>query len=197
MTGSDSRISLKIHKKKVVTKIGLPAEIRTEGRSVLNRVLSSHLDDEMLKVLEETINIAAIRFLEREGLSDINMKDMRAQRTYDQFLRKVCLHMDPESPIENKYLLDAVKTGKVDISDVASMTPILMHPTAWAKQYEDQLVEARVVAEGGVKKAATKILTCSQCLGKKVTFEEKQDRSADEAMTIHAECSDCAHKWTQ
>jgi DNA-directed RNA polymerase subunit M/transcription elongation factor TFIIS len=193
---SDTRISLKINKKKSVTKT-TGSDVREKGIKILGKFLNLPASD--LKELEETINSATVQLLEREGLTDMN--GLTAQRTYDQFLRKICLHLNPDSPVQNKYLFGAVKDGNINVADIATMSPIFMYPEAWSKQYGDQLLEAENVAVG-VKKAAAKILTCAKCLAagrnaKNVEYSEKQDRSADEAMTIHAHCLGCNAKWKQ
>jgi len=202
MTTMDNtaRINLRINKKKSSAKTSdVSSHIRDKGRTILSDVLSG-LDQQSLTDLEMSINDATIKTLEREGLIDINMNDIRAQRTYDQFLRKVCLHLNPNSPVDNTYLLQAVKGGSVKLTNVATMTPIMLHPQSWSKQSADQILEAERVADG-VKKAAARILTCNKCLAsgndaKNVIYKEEQNRSADEAMTIHAECRTCGSKWT-
>lgn len=194
------KINLKIAKKHTIRKTsGLPNDVRTKGRQILNDILSTHLDSDRILRLEDSIHQATIHFLEQEGLTDVNMSDHRAQRTYDQFLRKVCLHLDPNSPIQNDYLLNTINSGDIDIEKVATMSPIFMHPVAWAKQYEAQQLEAQHVAEG-VKKAAGTIITCQKCKAngqeyKNVVYEEVQTRSADEAQTIIAHCNNCGEKW--
>lgn len=55
---------------------------------VLKNKLGQYLDNEQLKSLEQAIN-----------------KAVEGQCTYDQYLRNCWLHIDPESPVQNKTLL--------------------------------------------------------------------------------------------
>lgn len=194
----ESRINLQIQKKDTT---GVPEAIRSKGKALLVKRLSEHLTAEQLDLLEQECNNSTIKSLRKQGLGDINMNDLRVQRTYNHIIIKCCQHLDPKSPQQNTYLLQAVKDGRVRIIDIPSMSPIMLDPIAWEKQYNAQMVEARQVAEG-TKKARARILTCNRCLAsnrdaKNVEYEEKQDRSADEAATIHAQCNTCGFKWTQ
>jgi DNA-directed RNA polymerase subunit M/transcription elongation factor TFIIS len=153
--------------------------LRTRGREILNRKLGSLLDPESLDMLEE-------------GIVD---EESTGRATYDQILGKVCLHLNPNSSVKNTYLLEQVKSGQIDIRDVASMSPIDMHPQAWAKQSIAIQLETEQVA-GGVKKAVTGIIKCKKC-GSKTSYNEVQTRSCDEAATVTVHCPKCNTKWTQ
>jgi DNA-directed RNA polymerase subunit M/transcription elongation factor TFIIS len=41
------------------------------------------------------------------------------------------------------------------------------------------------------------ILECPKCHSMKTSYTQKQDRSADEPMTVHAVCGACRHRWRQ
>jgi DNA-directed RNA polymerase subunit M/transcription elongation factor TFIIS len=189
-----TRISLKINKKTVV---GLPTELRKKYRAVLQSRLGNHLTDIQLDILEDHINQAAMKCLSKKGLSNINMNDMRAHQAYGLIFKRVCTHLDPASPVNNTYLLNAVLNDEITIESVPTMSPMELHPRVWDKQTRQQIVEARQVINGNTNVASTKLLTCGKCHASEATYEEKQDRSADEAMTIHATCQKCGHVWTQ
>ena len=93
--------------------------------------------------------------------------------------------------------MNAVNNGEVSLDSIPTMNPIIMHPVAWRKQNEDRIVEAQQVAGGNTNLATTRLLKCGKCNKNNVRYRESQDRSADEAATIHAECIECNNVWTQ
>ena len=156
-----------------------PASSASKGRAILEKKLGDLLDADSLDILERSIADEAAS----------------GRSTYDQTLSKVCLHLNPNSSIKNTHLLEKVKSGQIDIRDVASMSPIDMHPQAWAKQSIAIHLETEQVA-GGVKKAVTGIIKCKKC-GSKTSYDEVQTRSCDEAATVTVHCPKCNTKWTQ
>lgn len=195
-------IRVNIQKKKSFAKTELPRAIRDTGLKKLESKLSTYFETSALNILEESIHNETLKSLTREGLTEINMNDLRVQRTYDQILRRVCLHLNPDSPVKNNHLLEMVKNKHVKLAEIVSMSPIFMHPIAWAKQYEDQKLEAQQVAEGVKKAIGNTLIKCNECIKNgvdptNVTYTESQDNSADEPMTIHAECLTCSRRWKQ
>lgn len=209
MDTDSGRISLSIHKKGATAKaLSVPQEVRTKGEAILRTKLSTHLDAGQIKTLEQAINKETFKSLHSEGLVDINPNDQRVQRTYDQYLRKCCLHIDPNSPVQNRTLLLRLQQGDengdgITVSDVVKTSPVLLHPVSWAKQYEAQALEARQVADGGAKAAKTKIYKCNKCMNANRNYRnvaikrEEQRRSGDEPMSVDLHCNECGFEWTQ
>jgi len=210
MDTDSRRISLQIHKKAPAKALSVPQEVRTKGEAILTAKLGKHLDVGQLKNLEQAINKETFKNLHTEGLVDINPNDQRVQRTYDQYLRKTCLHIDPDSPVQNKTLLPRLLQADTDdsgdgitVSDVVTISPVLLHPESWAKQYEAQALEARQVADGGAKAAKTKIYKCNKCMNANRNYRnvaikhEEQRRGGDEPMSVDLLCNECGFKWTQ
>lgn len=187
---------------KIKTKVGVPKTTSERGREILTDKLQAHLDIDQINDLESSISDTVSRFLTREGISQ---HDKRAVRIYDQYLRKVCIHLDPESPINKSKgasdVLEQIQSGQINIGDIPRMSILSLDPKAWEKQLATQQAEALQIG-GAKRKAAAGILECIACKKagreyKNVQYREKQDRSADEAATIHAECNTCGKKWTQ
>lgn len=204
MDTDSRRINLHINKKAATKPPSVPQEIRTKGEAILKNKLSSYLDLDQLKELEQSINKETFKSLEHEGLMDINPNDQRVQRTYDQYLRKSCLHIDPESPVQNKTLLIRLQQADgITVADVVTISPVLLHPVSWAKQYEVQALEARQVADGGAKAAKTKIYKCNKCMNAGRNYRnvaikrEEQRRGGDEPMSVDLVCNECGFQWTQ
>lgn len=186
-------MKIKIQKKQTDKPHSLPSEIRAQGMKILeNKLKFSKIE---LEKLEASINKETFNILDKEGLPDLNMHDLRAQRVYDQILRKVCIHLDPDSPVNNTYLLDTVDRGLISLEEIPRLSPLKLHPESWKRQVDNQQVEAMQVA-AGTKRAESSIIKCGKC-GGNATYTESQKRSADEAMDIDAECVKCGHKWTQ
>lgn len=160
--------------------------VQSRGKSVLEQKLGHLLDAESLHTLEIAID-------EEVKMQLGDCPD--GGQLYDQILCKVCLHLNPNSSVKNTYLLDQVISGNIDIKDVPAMSPIDMHPHAWAKQSTAMKLETEQVA-GGVKTAVTGIIKCKKC-GGKTSYNEVQNRSCDEAATVTVHCPTCNTKWTQ
>lgn len=189
---AETKTRINIQRTKQTLDRSVPAEIRAKGKKILKEQLSSEFSEEQLNVLENSINGETNNVLRTQNLLEINMNDLRVQRIYDQLLRKLCLHLSTLSPIENDHLLKFVKDGKVELGSVIKMNPIFMYPKGWSKQYENQIVEAQQVAEGNTNVAVSKLIKCGKC-GSPVSYEEKQNRSADEAADVFAKCLKCHH----
>ena len=52
-----------------------------------------------------------------------------------------------------------------------------------------------MVSDKGAATAFTLAICCRKCKSAKITFNQKQTRSADEAMTVFCQCSDCLYRW--
>lgn len=192
MAETETKTRINIQRSKKTSDRSVPNEIRAKGKKILQEQLGSDFSAEQLTILENSINKETNNVLRLENLDETNMNDLRVQRIYDQLLRKLCLHLSPQSPIENDHLLKFIKDGKVKLDSVIKMSPIFMYPEGWAKQFENQMVEARQVAEGNTNVAVSKLIKCGKC-GSPVSYEEKQNRSADEAADVFAKCLNCGH----
>lgn len=188
----ENRVVLKIQKKDRLGDVSLPNATRKIGLRILNNKIGNLFQPMDITILEKSINDATVSLLAEEGLSVVDMLDQRAQRSYDQLLRSVCVHLDPDSPVNNRYLLNEVKQGNIALSDVPKMNVIDMDPEAWSKQRSMLEVVAEQVAGGRTNVATTTQIRCPKC-NSPVRYEEKQMKSADEAMDIEAECIKCGH----
>lgn len=52
-----------------------------------------------------------------------------------------------------------------------------------------------MTSDASATTAFTVAITCRKCKSSKITFNQKQTRSADEAMTVFCQCSDCSYRW--
>jgi DNA-directed RNA polymerase subunit M/transcription elongation factor TFIIS len=165
-------------------------EIRTRAREILTTKIGQYFSEKNLQELEDHIHLAAIKCMEKKCITD--RLDRTFQRSYDQILKNMCIHLNPEAYIKNTYLLEAVKSGVFTLDQLPYMNIIDLNPKAWDKQLQTRQAETLHVTEGPAV-ATTTLIKC-KC-GSGVKYTEEQTRSADEAMTIKAECVACGNRF--
>ena len=98
----------------------------------------------------------------------------------------------------------------IQLTDLAMASPEIAARTQQLKSEIEQEVKAERAAEeffdttendddddDDASSASQKnaFLQCRACKSKRVLFEQKQTRSADEAMTVFCQCMDCGKRW--
>jgi transcription elongation factor S-II len=102
----------------------------------------------------------------------------------------------PGSYIENKYLLNEVQKGKLQINEIAALSPYSMNNDLWKDYIHRQQQREKSQLEGN-KAMATDQFLCGRCHKRECTYYEMQTRSADEPMTIFITCLNCGKHWRQ
>lgn len=102
--------------------------IRAKGLNILKSKLDTILSSDQIKELEEEINDHALSQL-RYGDADV-----QAHYQYDETLRKVCLHLNPDMSVRNDYLLEQIRNGKMSLASVVALDPVFLHPKSWNDQ---------------------------------------------------------------
>jgi DNA-directed RNA polymerase subunit M/transcription elongation factor TFIIS len=98
-----------------------------------------------------------------------------------------------DNDINNTWFIEQMNNETIKCSDAVNLTPPEMFPTRWKS-----LVEKRLYAVDktlGEPESTTDIYWCGQCHRNKCTYFERQDRCADEPMTVHITCCFCGHRW--
>lgn len=165
----------------------LPETIRRGARSILQKKLGDLFMNEELSRLESHAHAASATEMNRTGVTD--PLDGRFKKAYYDLLSRICLNLDPNAHLGNTYLLQAVKSGEVELERVPYMSRMEMFPAAWESQIKKREAETQHVAKGPVV-ATTNLIKCPKCR-KGMSYVEEQTRSADESMTIKAECIEC------
>ena len=165
--------------------------IRRRALDIFVRKFSNVFSTAELESLEEATYVAAIECMSRYNISD---SDTRVTNRYNMSVQSICLNLDPESPARNGYLLPAILEGRVKLADVPSMTPMEINPKDWAKQIINKVAETQLLVEGPTNIVTTTLIKCGRCKSG-VRYQEVQRRSADEAMTIEAECIKCGNRF--
>lgn len=112
-----------------------------------------------------------------------------AEQIYEQKLDEILCNLNPK---ENHSLLELIKSGSVDASQIAFLKPEELNP----EQYE-QIIKKREIEE--MKKSdkkTTDAFKCSKCHERKCSVEQKQTRSGDEPITTFVTCNECGHSWS-
>ena len=108
--------------------------------------------------------------------------------------RQIVDNLDPESYIQNPELKGRVTSGSVSCTDLATMTPQEMFPDAWIKLINDK--KSRDEKEFSLTASAlTDKYKCRRCSSRKITFYERQTRSADEGTSSFFTCLSCGNQW--
>jgi len=90
------------------------------------------------------------------------------------------------------YLIEAIKTNKIDPLKIAMMRPNELNPD----KYEKILKKKELEEFKKNTQATSSVYKCPKCKEKKSVVTEKQTRSADEPSTLFIECKSCGHTRT-
>ena len=90
-------------------------------------------------------------------------------------------------------LIQQLNSGTITPQGLLSLEPHQFDASNW----KNVLANRKYIAEQANKEniATTNDYKCGRCGRRKCTYFERQDRSADEPMTIHITCCHCGHKW--
>ena len=113
---------------------------------------------------------------------------------YVNKIRSVYSNLKENSYLNNKRLIERLKSKEFLPHQLAEMTQIHIFPEHWKSYLDDKFKREKAVQEN-VQDAATDQFKCSRCKQKKCTYDEVQTRSADESMTIFITCLTCGKRW--
>jgi DNA-directed RNA polymerase subunit M/transcription elongation factor TFIIS len=74
------------------------------------------------------------------------------------------------------------------------MTPDVLFPEKWRSIIDQELLRNKVAYEITEVSMTDKVI-CGKCKKNKISYYEKQIRSADEPMTAFFRCISCGHRW--
>jgi DNA-directed RNA polymerase subunit M/transcription elongation factor TFIIS len=98
-----------------------------------------------------------------------------------------------DNEINNVELIDKVNNGSISIDKLVELKPEEMHNERWRVLLEKKKADMEKLTKD--PEATTDLFWCSRCHRNKCIYFERQDRSADEPMTIHITCCYCGKKW--
>ena len=103
-------------------------------------------------------------------------------------------NLDKNNKIGNKNFVKRVKSGEIDLTKIAFMTPQQIFPEKWKKLQDRKKASDNYLYCKQLAPVTDKYY-CGRCHKNKCTSYEVQLRSSDEPMSTLVECLECGHNW--
>lgn len=168
--------------------------IRTNTVSVLQTLGLSELEAKDLEIgiFNSSIDYASCNKIALSWMSEL------FQEVYCAKARSIYANLKEDSYIGNKRLKERLKDREFMPHDIPFITKETMYPELWEPIVEKERLRSKEAYE--MKQAAmTDQIQCGHCVKKgwkgRITYYEKQIRSADEPITTFYKCHTCGHKW--
>jgi DNA-directed RNA polymerase subunit M/transcription elongation factor TFIIS len=108
--------------------------------------------------------------------------------------RSLYANLKESSYVGNNDLRVRLKDGVFKPHEIANMTPDVLFPDKWRSIIEQELARNKIAYEITEVSMTDKVI-CGKCKKNKISYYEKQIRSADEPMTAFFRCISCGHRW--
>ena len=96
--------------------------------------------------------------------------------------------------LENKTLLQLVKSGSISPKNLAYMTHQEMQPDKWEALIQLKIKRDKSKYDTQIE-AMTDTFKCRKCKSNKCSYYQLQTRSADEPATTYVSCIECGNRW--
>lgn len=142
--------------------------------------ISELLDEKYAKKIEESVYNFSKEYTED------NETPFLLESVYsDKFNEIINLLINKKSA----FLIQAIKSNKIDASKIANMRPDELNPDKY-----DKILKKKELEEfKKTNQATSSIYKCPKCKERKSTITQKQTRSADEPATLYIECKSCGY----
>ena len=97
--------------------------------------------------------------------------------------------------INNVRFIEGINNGTIGLKKAVYMSPQEMHPDRWKVLLDKK--ESNIDKATKDPEATTDMFRCGRCHRNRCKYFERQDRSADEPMTLHITCCNCGNYWKQ
>jgi DNA-directed RNA polymerase subunit M/transcription elongation factor TFIIS len=143
-------------------------------------------------VFNATIDYASANKIPLHWMSDV------FQEAYMCKARCMFANLSQNAYIQNTHLMDRLKDREFLPHELPFITRESMFPEVWSSIIEKERLRSKEAYE--VRHVAmTDQIKCGNCIKKgwkaKITYYEKQIRSADEPITTFYKCQTCGHRW--
>ena len=118
------------------------------------------------------------------------------EHIYETKVRQIVGNLLPSAYIENKKLLEELRSKKYTIEQICFLDTYTMCNDRWRDYIHRRAQREKRLLEGN-KAMATDQFFCKNCHKRECTYYEMQTRSADEPMTIFITCINCGKHWRQ
>jgi len=112
---------------------------------------------------------------------------------YTTIARHIIENLKSNNEINNIELIDKVNGGHITVEQLVELSPEEMYTDRWQTLIEKKILDATKLTSD--PEATSELFWCSRCHRNKTTYFQRQDRCADEPMTIHITCCHCGHRW--
>lgn len=175
---------------KISTYVEFPAVARNIERSIYNYAVQR--TREVSRTSDNTkLNPEKAKAIEYRNSQTSTWECRGFKNRYKHKL----LHLLTE--FKRGHLVESLKTGKLQIRDLANYTPEVLNPngpyaqTAFQIKAKDLAMEASRAKEENYEG----LFKCGKCKSTKTSYYQMQTRSADEPMTTFVTCTGCGNKW--
>lgn len=108
--------------------------------------------------------------------------------------RSLYANLKKDSYVGNTQLIERLRDNVFKPHEVAVMKPDVLFPDKWKTIIDQELMRNKIAYEITEVSMTDKII-CGKCKKNKISYYEKQIRSADEPMTAFFRCISCGHRW--
>lgn len=170
------------------------AHLRDSVVQVLSTLGLSELEAKDLEIgiFNSTIDYASSNKISLSWFSEL------FQEAYLAKSRSIYANLSKDSYIGNPRLQDRLHDKEFMPHDLPFITKESMFPEMWDPIMEKERIRSKEAYELK-QNAMTDQIKCGHCVKKgwksKITYYEKQIRSADEPITTFYKCHTCGHKW--
>ena len=123
-----------------------------------------------------------------------NWKSPRFVNIYGEKARSIICNLDPTSYVGNARLVERIRDKEFQPHELSDMKPENVYPEMWREAVETYINKTEHSYEKS-DMTMTDLFKCGKCKNRKVSYIEKQVRSADEATSIFCICTVCGHRW--
>ncbi len=124
-----------------------------------------------------------------------NIENTLFKRIYVNKLMSLYNNLDKKSYIKNEVFYEDVMNNKVDINNIAFLTPQEVNKTHW-KKYIDKQSAVNKFFDNITTGVRTQEYKCGRCKEHNCSYTQLQTRCADEPMTTYINCLNCGNKWS-
>lgn len=166
------------------------SQMKPYTEKVISCLGQTDLDKELVFPLERAIKNKTVRDVEKlfqEKNFNI-FKDI-----YMNNARHIIENLKMSNQINNVELIDKVNFKQITIEQLVELSPEEMHKSRWQQLLEKKELDVKKLVTD--PEATSELFWCSRCHRNKTRYFQRQDRSADEPMTIHITCCYCGCKW--
>lgn len=116
------------------------------------------------------------------------------REVYTAKARSLFANLKQDSYVGNTQLRERLKDNVFKPHEIAMMTPDVLYPDRWRQIIDQELLRNKTAYEITEVSMTDKVI-CGKCKKNKISYYEKQIRSADEPMTAFFRCISCGHRW--